>query len=323
MDSNSTLVSNLHDSSRKGEHCCLKRDQFAIATCNDNHPESDHCFASPATPRPHLRIDSWRVVHLKDEKEEGSVSFRQQEHDLFHDSLVISGANLRPLNPWATVGSMTLLSLVLLALVLIPLYHTEVLLPERRTLTMLYAPPAAAASSVASVPVLTSTFRNIQPKMIIPSAVHSTQEAPATPVVTASGVVGGVPGGVVGGMPGGAISDLLPSNGTAPVLEKTPAPVPKRIRVPATMAEANLVYDVAPKYPPEAGRARIEGTVVLVAVIGKDGTVQDVRVQSGLPVLAQAAIDAVKQWRYRPYLLNGEPVEIDSQITINFNLSRG
>jgi protein TonB len=84
-----------------------------------------------------------------------------------------------------------------------------------------------------------------------------------------------------------------------------------------------LVYDVSPKYPPEAGRARIEGMVVLLAVIGKDGTVKDVRVKSGLPVLAQAAIEAVKQWRYRPYFLNGEPVEVDSQITINFTLSRG
>ena len=124
-------------------------------------------------------------------------------------------------------------------------------------------------------------------------------------------------------MPGGVLSDLLRSNGSAPVLATTPTPAPKRIRVPAPMAEANLVYDVAPKYPPEAGRERIEGTVVLMAVIGKDGSVRDVRVESGLPVLAQAAIDAVKQWRYRPYLLNGEPVEVDSQITINFNLSKG
>ena len=89
------------------------------------------------------------------------------------------------------------------------------------------------------------------------------------------------------------------------------------------MAEANLIHDVAPTYPLEAGRARIEGTVVLLAVIAKDGTVQDVRVERGLPVLAQAAIEAVKQWRYRPYLVNGEPVEVDSQITINFTLSRG
>jgi protein TonB len=119
------------------------------------------------------------------------------------------------------------------------------------------------------------------------------------------------------------LNDLLSSKGTVPVLVSTPASAPKRTRIPARIAEANLVYDVAPKYPPDAGRERIEGTVVLMAVIGKDGTVRDVRVESGLPVLAQAAIEAVKQWRYRPYLLNGEPVEIDSQITINFNLSKG
>jgi protein TonB len=87
------------------------------------------------------------------------------------------------------------------------------------------------------------------------------------------------------------------------------------------VAEANLIHDVTPQYPPEAGRARLEGTVVLMAVIGSDGSVRDVRVESGLPVLAQAAIDAVKQWRYKPYLVDGEPVEVDSRITINFTLS--
>jgi protein TonB len=99
-----------------------------------------------------------------------------------------------------------------------------------------------------------------------------------------------------------------------------PTPV-KRIRVASRVVEANLIRDVAPQYPPEAGRARIEGTVVLLAVIGTDGSVKDVRVENGLPILAQAAIDAVKQWRYKPYLIDGEPVEVDSRITINFTLT--
>jgi protein TonB len=150
-----------------------------------------------------------------------------------------------------------------------------------------------------------------------------TQEPPAPPLDTLAGVVGGVAGGVVGGIPNGALSQVLRSTSSMPVLAKTPAPTPKRVHVPAQVAEANLVYDVAPKYPPEAGRARIEGTVVLLAVIGKDGSVEDVRVKSGVSALAQAAIEAVKQWRYRPYLLNGEPVELESQITINFTLSKG
>jgi protein TonB len=169
--------------------------------------------------------------------------------------------------------------------------------------------------------VPTSSSRSLPRKMRIPSPVQTTQEAPSPPVDTAGGLVGGVPGGVLGGIPGGVLGEVLGSTGSAPVLATTPAP--KRIRIPAPMAEANLIHDVAPTYPPEAGRARIEGTVVLLAVIGKDGTVQDVRVKSGVQVLAQAAIEAVKQWRYRPYLVNGEPVEIDSQITINFTLSKG
>ena len=90
--------------------------------------------------------------------------------------------------------------------------------------------------------------------------------------------MGGVPGGVVGGVPNGALSEMLNSAPSVPVLAKSPVPTPvKRMRVASRIAEANLIHDVAPQYPPEAGRARIEGTVVLMAVIGKDGTVKDVR----------------------------------------------
>jgi protein TonB len=185
---------------------------------------------------------------------------------------------------------------------------------------MLVVPPGAAASNVTRLPATTSASRNTPTNLRIPNAVHTKQEAPTPPVDTGGGLVGGVPGGVVGGIPGGALGEVLRGTNSAPVLAQTPAP-PKRVRVPAQVAEANLIHDVAPQYPPEAGRKRIEGTVVLMAVIDKDGTVRDVQVVSGLPVLAQAAIDAVKQWRYKPYLLNGTPVEVASHITINFTLA--
>ena len=84
-----------------------------------------------------------------------------------------------------------------------------------------------------------------------------------------------------------------------------------------------LVHQVKPQYPELAMKARIQGTVVLQAVIGKDGTVQDLRLVSGHPMLAPAAIEAVRQWRYRPYLLNSEPVEVDTQINVNFTLGGG
>jgi periplasmic protein TonB len=318
MDSNSTLALNPHRSLQKKERRCVAWN-IAMTSHNDNHSGSDHCIARPVFQRPRFRNDSRIAGFPGHEKEQRPLPSSLREGDLFYDILVVSGAKSRPRNPWATVGSVALLSLILLTLIVIPLFHTDPL-PERETLTMLVVPPAAAASNVARPPAPTYTSRNTPTKLRIPSAVHKTQGAPSPPVDTATGVVGEVPGGVVGGIPGGALGEVLRGTSSAPILAQTPAP-PKRVRVPAQVAEANLVHDVTPQYPTEAGRKRIEGTVVLMAVIGKDGAVRDVRVESGPPLLAQAAIDAVRQWRYKPYLLNGEPVEVDSHITINFTLS--
>ncbi len=147
---------------------------------------------------------------------------------------------------------------------------------------MLYLqPPAAAASNAmrpqAPTPTYTSTGIGI------PAPIRRTQEVPPA-VGTTGGVIGGVPGGVVGGVLGGTLSEVLGSTRSVPVLSKTLEPMPiKRIRVASRVAEANLIHDVSPLYPPEAGRARIEGMVVLMALIGKDGSVQDVQVKSGLP----------------------------------------
>ena len=87
--------------------------------------------------------------------------------------------------------------------------------------------------------------------------------------------------------------------------------------------EGNLIYRVQPAYPPLARSARIQGTVQLRAIISRTGTIENLQVMSGHPMLVGAAIDAVRQWRYRPYLLNGEPVEVETQVTVNFSLSGG
>ena len=278
-----------------------------------------HHIAYPAFPGPGLRIGSRGATFPAEGKEQRPVSSSPQEGCLFHDSLIVSGGKSRPRNPWAAVGSLAFQVLVVAALVVIPLFRTDPL-PKREMLTMLYAPPGAASNATrlqAPTPTYTAT------SIGIPAPIRGTQEAPPPPADTTGGVVGGVPGGVAGGVPGGVLSEVG-STRSVPVLAKTLEPTPvKRMRIASRVAEANLIHDVAPQYPPEAGRARIEGAVVLMAVIGKDGSVQDVQVESGLPMLAQAAVDAVRQWRYRPYLLNGEPVEVASRITINFTLSRG
>jgi periplasmic protein TonB len=282
-------------------------------------------IAYPSAERSGLRSDS-RVASLPHEDNEQLVSSKpegtKEDDPIFHN-LIASGDKPTRLNPWATAGSVIFQLFLLTAIVVIPLLHIDPL-PERETPTMLYLPPAAGgeATKFQAPPKLSSMYT---PKSVaIPAPVHIKPEAAPPPVGITGGVVGGVPGGVVGGIPGGVFSEMLGGTHSMPLPPKTPEPTPvKRVRVASGVAEANLIHDVPPQYPPEAGRERIEGTVVLLAVIGTDGKVEDVEVESGLPILAQAAIEAVKQWRYKPYLLNGAPVEIDSRITINFTLARG
>jgi TonB family protein len=96
---------------------------------------------------------------------------------------------------------------------------------------------------------------------------------------------------------------------------------PQRVRVSSGVISGLLIHKVAPIYPVEARRARIQGTVVLQAEIGKDGRIADLHLISGPHELASAAIGAVQQWRYKPYLLAGEAVEVETQIQVNFQLS--
>lgn len=129
-------------------------------------------------------------------------------------------------------------------------------------------------------------------------------------------------GYVLGGIPNGVPNAILNEMARAvpPMTKPTP---PQKVRVSSGVAQGMLVHQVKPQYPRLAIQARVQGTVVLQAVIGKDGTVRDLRLVSGHPLLAPAAIEAVKQWRYRPYLLNNEPVEVDTQINVNFTLAGG
>jgi TonB family protein len=98
-------------------------------------------------------------------------------------------------------------------------------------------------------------------------------------------------------------------------------PRPMRVRVSQGVMQGMVISKVPPIYPPDAKAARIQGSVVIAATIGKDGNIQSQQLISGHPMLAPAAMDAVKQWKYRPYLLNGQAVEVDTQMTVNFTLA--
>ena len=97
---------------------------------------------------------------------------------------------------------------------------------------------------------------------------------------------------------------------------------PKRIRLGGQMMSTKLIHQVRPSYPVETKMAGIQGTVRLEAVIGNDGAVQDLKLLSGHPDLAKAAMKAVSKWRYQPTLLNGEPVEVVTEIEVYFALAR-
>jgi len=246
---------------------------------------------------------------------------------MFEDSLIESGNKLKTKRGWTSVLSFGIQFMIIGVMVLIPLIFTEAL-PKSVQLGFLMAPPPPppppppAAAPVKIVKVIQTDIVNgeLRTPTKIPKKVEMIKEDEAPPPVMAStGVVGGVPGGVPGGSMGGVIGSVLSSTPTvAPKIA-----TPQRVRVSSGVSQGLLVRRVNPVYPPLARQARIQGTVILQAQIGKDGSIQNLQLVSGHPMLAPAAIEAVKQWKYKPYLLNGEPVEVDTQVQVNFTLSGG
>src|SRR5258707_10927475 len=182
-------------------------------------------------------------------------------------------------------------------------------------------PPPPAATPIKVVKQIQTDIINgqLRTPTKIPEKVQMIKEEEAPPPVsTMAGVVGGVPG-IPGGQMGGVIGGIINSSQIAVPKVATP----QRVRVSQGVTQGLVLRRINPNYPPLARQARIQGQVVLQAEISKSGDIQNLRLISGHPMLAPAAIEAVKQWRYKPYLLNGEPVAVDTQVVVNFTLSRG
>jgi periplasmic protein TonB len=245
---------------------------------------------------------------------------------MFEDSLLESGGRLKTRRGRTTTFAIILEIALIGVMVLLPLIFTEAL-PKQQLMTFLVAPPPPppppppAAAPVKIVKQIQTDIVNgaLRTPTKIPQKIQMIKEDEAPPQMAASGVVGGVPGGIPGGQMNGVIGGIISS---VPVAVPKVA-TPQRVRVSQGVSQGLLVRRVQPNYPPLARQARIQGTVVLRAVIGKDGSIQNLTLVSGHPMLAPAAIDAVKQWKYKPYLLNGEPVEVDTEVLVNFTLSGG
>ena len=211
-------------------------------------------------------------------------------------------------------------------LILYPLLVVEGL-PKSSLMVSLTAPPPPPppppppAAAPPKIPVHRVTVEDImKAPTVIPKTIRQVKDEPEPPPQVAVGVVGGVPGGVPGGTAGGVLGGIIGSNAPPPP-PPPKAATPKRIRVGGQVESAKLIFKPQPEYPPLAKMARIQGTVRLEAIISKDGTIQDLKVIQGHPLLVKAALEAVQRWRYQPTLLNGDPVEVVTEIDVNYTLA--
>jgi periplasmic protein TonB len=224
---------------------------------------------------------------------------------------------------WITLASFVVQAVAIGGLLLLPLLSMQGL-PPLQLMAALMAPapppgPAPAVHQRSAISASNVIGRALMTPTHIPRAILNLNETavPPAPDLGAPGVPGGT------GLPGTSnfvLFGLGPGTNSMPIL--SPPPVVRPVRV-SHMMEGNLIHRVQPEYPTLAREARIQGTVVLRAIINRDGRIENLQVLSGHPMLVPAAIEAVRRWRYRPYLLNDQPVEVETQITVNFTLSGG
>lgn len=223
-------------------------------------------------------------------------------------------------------GSLLLQIMTIGAGILVPLVYTKTLpVAQLRSLFVGPSPPVAVivkpqepARMRTIAPRLFSPGKLVAPKAT-PRGVHKVTDLGAPPDI-------GVPGGMdsADGVNNAllAMTPNIPA-GPEPAAAAKPKARTGTIHIGGMVAEANLIRSVQPVYPPLAKIARVQGAVEFTAIISKDGRVENLQVVSGSPLLIAAARDAILQWRYRPTLLNGEPVEVVTTIVVNFALNPG
>ena len=232
---------------------------------------------------------------------------------MFEDSTFETMGKIHTRSPGWMMATLAFNSSILLALVMIPIMHPE-MLPQITSAILMEAPPTPVQEPkpvvrTEQMPARQSEMPGgrIQVPRQIPGKpwIPSTQEEPIPINVAALGDSGPGPGGPLAG------------RGTHP--DVRPAAMGSQ-RVTSTVMEGMLIHKVIPAYPAVARAIRVAGTVVLQATISRSGTIENLRVMSGPVMLQQAALDAVKEWRYRPYLLDGQPVEVETTVNVEFTL---
>lgn len=250
---------------------------------------------------------------------------------MFEDSLVESTGRYKTKKGWTTLLSLGVELALVGVLVIVPLIYTEAL-PSHALSNMLLAPAsprppgarAAAPHPAAHRPATHAIDLQFREPSRIPqtTAMNTIEAAPAldstSTVEGSTWADAGPGGGPIGGlnkMMGDRIAPPLP-----PVIARPERP--KKLLVSEGVLEGYVIDQRKPPYPAIAKMAGISGAVVLQATISPAGLIENIRTVSGPPMLITAAVDAVRTWRYRPYMLNGTPVEVETQITVRFSLGR-
>lgn len=258
---------------------------------------------------------------------------RVPERPLFADSVLDLGKMERNRRKFATVLSFVFQCLLIGSLLIVPPMFTEAL-PQQQLLRFLVARPPPPSPPPPAVQAIANVIRRTQSDLLnggqlrtpsrIPEKVRMIHEGEAPPPLPSiGGVVGGVPGGVPGGQLGGIIGGIISQTSRSSTIPKLPPPtLPKRVHISQGVTKGFLIKKIEHKYPPLALAARIWGEVVHHAIVSKDGEIKEPTLVSGHPMLAPAAIDAVRQWRYRPFLLNAKPAEVETTVTVTFQISQ-
>lgn len=226
---------------------------------------------------------------------------------------------------------------IILVLVVLPLVYYNIL-PQQEILTYLMIappppppPPAPPPPPPARKPMLPQPQREVASGFIAPTEIPKTIPPPTDePVVAdiprvADSALGGIPGGVIGGaLPTGIQGMLLGPTPPPPPLPPPPMELPKP-RAPLAVSnlqqQSKLIRMIQPVYPPLARNARVQGVVLLHIVVDEGGNVSEADVLSGHPLLDDAAVAAVKQWKYSPTILNGSPIQVSTTVNVIFTLS--
>ena len=218
--------------------------------------------------------------------------------------------------------------LLVVIAILLPLYFSDAIHLQPMETTYLVAPPLPPPPPPASTAVVRAirprdTFlkdKKLYAPPVIPKHVAVVKDLPSTPQTIAGvpgGVVGGVPGGELGGVIGGILSAMghpIPPPPPEPLVHHGPYLVGGRVQAP------HIIRQVQPVYPVLAREAKMQGDVVIDTIIDERGEVTQMKLVSGSPLLAEAAFNAVGQWKYAPTLLNGTPVALEMEVTVHFNL---